>query len=65
MLGNHALKVGCDPDSEKCPPLADDAVGERNPAFGVFPSPASLVLRCLSVSGRRAIPSAISRSKPT
>jgi hypothetical protein len=64
MLRNDALKIGVDHGSVKRLALADDPVGE-NPALRPFSDPRQRRLRCLSGSGRRSIPSVMSRSNAT
>jgi hypothetical protein len=69
MLAVGEMLGGCLQDRHrprpvKRPPFGDDAVGERNPALGPF-ADARTALRCRSGSGRKSMPSAISRSKAT
>jgi hypothetical protein len=39
VLGDVAIEVSIDHSLVKRPPLADDAVGERNPPLGPFANP--------------------------
>ena len=62
-LGDDALKVRINRGSVKRAPVADNAVGKRNPTLGPFAVAANAALRCFRGGGRKSSPSG--RSKDT